>query len=87
MAPLFCCLLQSCLKQALEINSQNYNSITQFSPQALEGLQWWEIYLSKWNGRSLKIQQSSMTIMSDASLQGEGGSMQWDMDQRSLVPL
>ena len=72
MAPLFCRSLQSCLKQALETNSQDYNSIVQLSPQALEDLQWWEVHSSKWNGRSLIIQQSSMTIMSDASLQGWG---------------
>ena len=64
MAPLFCHSLQSCLKQALETNSQDYNSIVQLSLQALEDLQWWEVHLSKWNGRSLIIQQSSMTIMS-----------------------
>ena len=72
MAPLLCRSLQSCLKQALETNSQDYNSIIQLSPQALEDLQWWEVHLSKWNWRSLIIQQSSMTIMSYASLQGWG---------------
>ena len=72
MAPLFCRSLQSCLKQALETNSQDYNSIIQLSFQALEDLQWWEVHLSKWNRRSLIVQQSSMTIIPDASLQWWG---------------
>ena len=72
MAPLFCRALQTCLKQALEAGSQDYQSPAQLSTQAKEDLQWWELHLSNWNGRSLISQQSSMTIISDASLQGWG---------------
>ena len=46
MAPLFCRSLQRCLKQALESNSQNYQSPVQLSPQAVEDLQWWILHLS-----------------------------------------
>ena len=74
MAPLFCRSLQRCLKQALETNSQNYQSPVQLSPQALEDLQWWVLHLSMWNGRSLITQQASLTITSDASLQGWGAT-------------
>ena len=72
MAPLFCRALQTCLKQALEAGSQDYQSPAQLSTQVKEDLQWWELHLSNWNGRSLISQQSSMTIISDASLQGWG---------------
>ena len=72
MAPLFCRALQTCLKQALEADSQDYQSPAQLSTQAKEDLQWWELHLSNWNGRSLISQQSSMTIISNASLQGWG---------------
>ena len=70
--PSFCRALHTCLKQALEVGSQDYQSPVQLSTQAKEDLQWWELYLSNWNGRSLISQQSSMTIISDASLQGWG---------------
>ena len=74
MAPLFCRSLQICLKQALTDNQQNYQAAVQLSPQALEDLQWWELHLSSWNGRSLIIQSTSLTITSDASLQGWGAT-------------
>jgi len=45
MAPLFCCSLQMCLKQTLSDSQQNYQSVVQLSPQALEDLQWWELHL------------------------------------------
>ena len=64
--------LQTCLKQALEVGSQDYQSPAHLSIQAKEDLQWWELHLSNWNGRSLISQQSTMTIISDASLQGWG---------------
>jgi len=48
--------------------------VVQLSPQALEDLQWWNLHLSSWNGRSLITQASSMTITSDASLQGWGAT-------------
>ena len=68
--PLFCRALQTCLKQALEAGSQDYQSPAHLSIQAKEDLQWWELHLSNWNGRSLISQQSAMTIISDALLQG-----------------
>jgi len=71
MAPLFCRLLQICLKQTLAANQQNYRAEVQLSPQALEDLQW---YLSSWNGRNLITQEASMTITSDAFLQGWGAT-------------
>ena len=74
MAPLFCRSLQRCVKQALESNSQNYQSLVQLSPQAVEDLQWWILHLSTWNGKSLITQQASLTITSDASLQGWGAT-------------
>ena len=72
MAPLFCRSLQVCLKQALASSYQNYQVTVHLSPQALEDLHWWELHLSSWNGRSLIIQTPTMTITSDASLQGWG---------------
>ena len=74
MAPLFCRSLQTCLKQALAANSQDYKSPVQLSPQAKEDLWWWVYHLSTWNGRSLIVQQASMTIILDASLQGWGAT-------------
>jgi len=91
MAPLFCRSLQICLKQALSANQQNYQAVVQLSPQALEDLQWWNLHLSSWNGRSLITQTSSMTITSDASLQGWGATCNgvrtrgpWSPSERSL---
>ena len=74
MAPLFCRSLQVCLKQALSANQQNYQTMVQLSPQAREDLQWWELHLTSWNGRSLITQAASMTVTSDASLQGWGAT-------------
>ena len=53
MATLFCCSLQTCLKQALADNSQDYQSPVQLSSQAAKDLRWWVHLLSTWNGRSL----------------------------------
>ena len=74
MAPLFCRSLQICLKQALSDSQQNYQTVVQLSTQALEDLQWWELHLTSWNGRSLIIQELSMTITSDASLLAWGAT-------------
>ena len=74
MAPLFCCSLQMCLKQALADNHQNYQSVVKLSPQALEDLLWWKLHLTSWNRRSLITQTLSMTITSDVSLLGWGAT-------------
>ena len=91
MAPLFCRSLQICLKQALSDSQQNYQAAVQLSPQALEDLQWWELHLSSWNGRSLITQPTSLTITSDASLQGWGATCNgnrtrgpWSPSEQSL---
>ena len=91
MAPLFCRSLQICLKKALSDNQQNYQAVVQLSPQALEDLQWWELHLSSWNGKSLITQSASMTITSDASLQGWGATCNgnrtrgpWSPSEQSL---
>ena len=67
-------LLLSSEMSTLEANSQNYQSPVQLSPQAVEDLQWWVLHLSTWNGRSLITQQASLTITTDASLQGWGAT-------------
>ena len=72
MAPLFCRALQTCLKQALAPNPLNYQAIVKISHQAREDLEWWEQHLISWNGRSLISPPTTMTITSDASLQGWG---------------
>jgi len=91
MAPLFCRSLQICLKQALSDNQQDYRAVVQLSSQALEDLQWWELHLSSWNGRSLITQSASMTITSDASLKGWGATCNgirtrgpWSPSEQSL---
>ena len=91
MAPLFCRSLQTCLKQALAANSQDYKSPVQLSPQAKEYLWWWVHHLSTWNGRSLIVQQASMTIISNTSLQGWGATCNgvrtrgpWSPQEQSL---
>ena len=68
MASLFFRALKTCLKQALEASSQNYQSPVQLSSQAVEDLQWWNLHLSNWNKRTLISQQSSITIVLDSSL-------------------
>ena len=50
MTPLFCCSVQSCLKQALAPNPLNYQAVVNLSDQALEDLKWWEQHLSRWMG-------------------------------------
>ena len=74
MAPLSCHLVQSCLKQALAPNPLNYHAVVSLSDQALENLKWWEQHLSRWNGRSLISSSTTMTITTDASLQGWGAA-------------
>ena len=72
IAPLFCRALQTCLKQVLAPNPLNYQVIVKISHQAREDLEWWEQHLMSWNGRSLISPPTTMTITSDASLQGWG---------------
>ena len=72
MAPLFCHPIQTCLKQALAPNPLNYQAVVNLSDQAIEDLKWWEHHLSIWNGRSLISPSITLTITTDASLQGWG---------------
>ena len=72
MAPLFCRSIQTCLKHALAPNPLNYQAIVHLSAQAVEDLKWWEQHLLQWNGRSLISPPTTLTISTDASLQGWG---------------
>ena len=73
-APLFCRHLQMNLSQALEDNSQDYNSIITLSHNSREELMWWDSHMGNWNGRSLMKQDITLTIDSDASLTGWGAA-------------
>ena len=46
VAPLFCRALQTCLKQALSLGGQDYQTLVTLCPQATEDLQWWEQHLT-----------------------------------------
>ena len=77
----------SSVKQSVELSGSS-----QLSPQALEDLQWWEPHLSTWNGRSLITQSTSLTITSEASLQGWGATCNgnqtrgpWSPSKQSLL--
>jgi len=73
-APLFSRALQMCLRESLSSGGQNYQSVVTLSPQAREDLHWWEQHLTSWNGRSLILPPSTLTIISDASQQGWGAT-------------
>ena len=70
MVPLFCQSLKLCLRQP----TSRITRVVQMSPRALQDLQWWELPLSSWNGRSLITQATFMTITSDAPLQSLGAT-------------
>ena len=71
-APLFCRFLQGDLQIALNSSSQNYNSLLTLSQPAQEELAWWQDKLSHCNGKALLHRTETVTIRSDASLQGWG---------------
>ena len=71
-APLFYRSLQGDLQRALNSSSQNYNSLLTLSQPAQEELTWWQDKLTHWNGKALLHQTETMSIKSDASLQGWG---------------
>ena len=71
-APLFDRSLQGDLQRALNSSSQNYNSLLTLSQPAQEELAWWQDKLSHWNGKALLYRTETVTIRSDASLQGWG---------------
>ena len=64
--------LQGDLQRALNSSSQNYNSLLTLSQPAQEELAWWQDKLSHWNGKALLHRTETVTIRSDASLQGWG---------------
>jgi len=64
--------LQGDLQKALNHSSQDYNTLLSLSPSAWEELTWWSERLAQWNGKALLHQEQTVTIRSDASLQGWG---------------
>ena len=71
-APLFYQSLQGDLQRVLNLTNQNYDALVSLSPQAQEELTWWQEKLAQWNGKALLCRPQTMTITSDASLQGWG---------------
>ena len=75
-APLFYRHLQMALANALNSNHQSYETEISISQYCREELNWWDMNMSRWNGRSLLSQEIDMTIDSDASLIGWGAVCQ-----------
>ena len=71
-APLFYRSLQGDLQRALNSSNQNYNTLLSLSQSAQEELAWWQEKLTCWNGKALLHRPETVTIKSDASLQGWG---------------
>ena len=71
-APLFYRSLQGDLHRVLNLTNQNYDALVSLSAQALEELIWWQEKLTQWNGKALLCRPQTITITSDASLQGWG---------------
>ena len=71
MAPLYYRNLQMGLREALQ-EDQNYSSVITLTERAREELEWWRDHFTQWNGRSLIIHNSSLTIETDASTKGWG---------------
>jgi len=71
-APLFYWFLQGDLQKALNHSSQDYNTLLSLSSSAREELNWWLERLAQWIGKALLHQKQTVTIRSDASLQGWG---------------
>ena len=75
-APLFYRHLQMALSEALNSNSQCYETQVSLSPYSREELKWWDNHMVKWNGKSLLSKEIDMIIDSDASLMGWGAVCQ-----------
>ena len=75
-APLFYHHLQMALSEALNSNSQCYETQVSLSPYSREELKWWDNHMVKWNGKSLLAKEIEMIIDSDASLMGWGAVCQ-----------
>ena len=71
-ALLFYRSLQGDLQRVLNLTNQNYTALLSLSTQAQEELTWWQEKLAQWNGKALLCRPQTMTITSDASLQGWG---------------
>ena len=71
-APLFYWSLQGDLQRVLNLTNQNYSALLSLSTQAQEELTRWQEKLAQWNGKALLCRPQTMTITSDASLQGWG---------------
>ena len=71
-APLFYRSLQGDLHRVLNLTNQNYDALVSLSAQALEELTWWQEKLTQWNGKALLCRPQTITITSDASIQGWG---------------
>ena len=71
MAPLYYRNLQTCLREALR-EEQSCSSVTSLTEEAREELEWWRDHFTQWNGRSLIVHNSSLTIKTDASKKGWG---------------
>ena len=90
MAPLFYRNLQSCLREAL-LDSQDYSTTVNLTPEAREELSWWEEHFTHWNGRSLIQHNPTMTIETDASTKGWGAVCEglwtggpWSREEKQL---
>ena len=68
--PLFYRSLQGDIQRVLNYTNQNYSALLSLSTQAQEELTWWKRKLAQWNGKSLLCRSQTITITSDAFLQG-----------------
>ena len=64
------------LASALGRGNQDYKTTLAISPDSREELIWWDMQMIKWNGRTVLTTEPDLTIESDASTQGWGGSHQ-----------
>ena len=66
-------------------NCQNYQSAVQLSPQPLEDFQWWELHLSmEWEKLDHPGSIHNSNIRHFPT--GLGSQLQWQLDQKSMVP-
>ena len=85
MAHLYYRNLQACLREALQ-EAQDYSSTATLTEEAREELQWWIDHFMQWNRRSLICHDSSISIETDASTKGGGGSVQQSPHRGPIEP-
>ena len=77
-APLFYRNLQLCPQKTLEetTGGKNYSASALLTPAAVEELNWWQNYLTRWNGRYLLASPPDIIIKTDTSITSWGATSQ-----------